>query len=140
MPAPYTGGCAGGAVTLHIAAEAFGASQCWCRNCQRICGGGPAHVAIFKAGDLAISGALRTATGTADSGNATHLNFCAACGTQIHGGSAAVPELLAVRLGALDEPHGLSPKMILWTSEAPPWAVFDPALPQFATQPSGPAE
>ena len=33
-----------------------------------------------------------------------------------------------VRLGVLDQPHGLKPTAAIWTSEAPDWASLDPAI------------
>ena len=53
-------------------------------------------------------------------------------------GSSARPNVRVVRLGVLDEGHGLRPDMAIWTDEAPDWAVIDPAMEQCARQPAPP--
>ncbi len=138
MPAPYTGRCACGAVTLKIAGEPIAARQCWCRQCQQIASGGPTHNAIFRAEDVELSGELASSDWPAASGNTLTFSFCPRCGTQIYGQSSARPHLMTFRFGALDAGHGLKPQMAIWTDEAPDWAVIDPALEQFPGQPPAP--
>jgi hypothetical protein len=133
-----TGKCLCGAVTIATTGQPLAVVQCWCRQCQALAAGGPTHSAIFRSEDVAITGALARSSYVAASGNAPTPHFCAACGTQIYGLGSAAPGLMAVRLGALDPPHGLKPAIALWTSEAPDWAVIDPALEQFAEQPPAP--
>jgi hypothetical protein len=59
---------------------------------------------------------------------------CAACGNPVYAQVSARPQFRTVRLGILDPGHGLAPHMTIWTSEAPEWAVIDPALPAFERQ------
>ena len=134
----YTGGCLCGSVTLTIASEPIGTRQCWCRQCQRIAAGGPTHNAIFTAEDVVLTGQLASASWSAASGNRLTFYFCPSCGTQIYAQSSARPNLKTVRLGAIDEPHGLKPQVIIWTDDAPDWARFDPGLPQYPGQPPVP--
>jgi hypothetical protein len=138
MPDHYSGGCACGSVSLKIAGEAIGTRQCWCRQCQQIASGGPTHNAIFKSDDVTIDGALAASTWIAASGNTLTFHFCPACGTQIYAQSSARPTLKTIRLGAIDEPHGLKPQVAIWTQEAPVWAVLDPALKHYPQQPPPP--
>ncbi|SFG04788.1 Uncharacterized conserved protein [Novosphingobium sp. CF614] len=133
-----TGRCACGAVTLEITGEPIGTRQCWCRQCQQIAAGGPTNNAMFKVEDVAITGDLASSTWAAASGNTLTFRFCPSCGTQIHGQSSARPHLVTVRLGALDEGHGLRPEVVIWTDDAPDWAVIDPALERFPRQPPPP--
>ncbi len=134
----HTGRCACTKVTLAITGEPLGVRQCWCRQCQQIAAGGPTHNAIFLGDDVVISGALASAHWTAASGNTLSFYFCPSCGTQIYAQSSARLHMKTVRLGALDEPHGLKPQMVIWTDDAPAWAVFDPALEHFPQQPPAP--
>jgi len=132
------GKCLCGAVTIALTGQPLEVVQCWCRQCQALAAGGPTQSAIFRSEDVTLTGALARSSYIAASGNAPAAHFCASCGTQICGLSSAAPALVAVRLGALDQPHGLGPRIALWTKEAPTWAVIDPALEQFAEQPSPP--
>lgn len=138
MPAPYTGRCGCGALTLRIDGEPIATRQCWCRQCQQIATGGPTQNAIFASGDVAIEGALASFAWIAASGNSLTAYFCPRCGTQIYGQSSARLHFMTVRLGAIDEPHGLKPAMVIWTDDAPDWAIMDPALERWPGQPPAP--
>jgi hypothetical protein len=135
----YTGRCACGAVTLQISGSPLGAAQCWCRQCQAIAAGGPTHNAIFAAAAVAIQGVTTAGTWDAASGNTAAAHFCPSCGTQIYGQSSSVPGLRAIRLGVIDQPHDIAPQMVIWTRDAPAWAVFDPKLPHMMRQPGASA-
>ena len=131
----YTGHCACGGVKLAIAGEPIGTRQCWCRQCQQIAAGGPTHNAIFKGEDVVLSGDLAASTWVAGSGNTLTFHFCPSCGTQVYGQSSARLHLKTVRMGMIDEPHGLSPQVVIWTQDAPAWAHIDPSLEQYPQQP-----
>ena len=136
----YTGGCACGAVTLEITGAALAVRQCWCKRCQKMAGGGPAHNAMFKTDDIAIIGPRMKTGYTAQSGTQITWEFCETCGTPLLAyAPVARPHLRSVRLGALDSPHDLAPQAAIWTSEAPGWAHFDPKLPHYPEQPPAPA-
>ncbi len=134
----YTGRCACGSIALVIAGEPAATRQCWCRQCQQIAAGGPTQNAIFKGDDVTITGSLRSSTWAAASGNVLTFHFCPSCGTQIFAQSSARPHLKTVRFGAIDQPHGLKPDMIIWTDDAPSWAHIDPALESWPQQPPAP--
>lgn len=138
MSAPYSGRCACGSVTLHISGEPIGTRQCWCRQCQQIAAGGPTNNAIFNVADVRLTGELASSTWNAESGNRLTFHFCPSCGTQVYAQSSARPHLMTVRLGMLTPGHGLRPEAVIWTDDAPEWAVIDPALEQFPRQPPPP--
>ncbi|HKR93076.1 GFA family protein [Novosphingobium sp.] len=120
---------------LKVLGEAIGTRQCWCRQCQQIAAGGPTNNAIFRVADVTLNGDLASSTWTADSGNTLTFHFCPSCGTQVYAQSSARPHLMTFRLGVLDVGHDLRPQAVIWTDEAPDWAVFDPALERFPRQP-----
>jgi len=135
----YTGRCACGNVAVDIAGDPIQTRQCWCRQCQRIAAGGPTHNAIFRAGDVAVDGPLAVDSYRAASGNTLTKWFCPTCGSHIYAQSSARPEMKTVRLGILDEPHGLRPQMAIWTDDAPEWALIDPAMERYPQQPPAPS-
>jgi hypothetical protein len=47
----------------------------------------------------------------------------------------AMPDLLAVRAGSLDDPSICMPQVVTWTSSAQPWDRVDPATPGFEKMP-----
>jgi hypothetical protein len=134
----HAGRCACGQVTLQISGEPVTTRQCWCRQCQHLAGGGPSHNAMFRSEDVQIEGRLAQHSYVAASGNTLTQWFCPSCGNHIYGQSSARPQFRTVRFGVLDQPHGLRPRMAIWTEAAPPWAVIDPTLEQFQRQPPPP--
>jgi hypothetical protein len=134
----YTGRCACNAVTLTITGEALSVRQCWCRQCQQIAAGGPTHNVMFKAEDVTLSGTLGTHAYLAPSGHMLTQYFCPSCGAAVGSQSAARMHFMNIRLGMFDVPHDLKPRAVIWTSEAPAWAMLDPALEHFERQPPPP--
>lgn len=134
----YTGRCGCGKVTLTITGAPVAVRQCWCRQCQYFAGGGAAHNAMFHSGEVHIEGGLETHAYVADSGNTITQWFCPECATPVYAQAAPRPQFRTVRLGVLDQPHDLAPRMVIWTEAAPPWAVIDPALERHARQPPPP--
>lgn len=134
----YSGHCACGKVTASIEGKPAAVRQCWCRQCQQAAAGGPTHNAMFNTADVHLSGELGAHAYVAASGNTLTHSFCPDCGTQIYAQSSARPQFMTMRLGFLDAGHGLKPQMAIWTSEAPNWAVIDPAIEQYAGQPPAP--
>jgi hypothetical protein len=134
----HSGRCSCGAVELRIDGEPLAVRQCWCRRCQQIAAGGPTNNAVFLTADIAVDGPTASYDYVADSGNTLTRIHCPACGTPILGGSSARPQMRVVRLGVLDRANDLKPTMEIWTSEAPGWAVLDPAMEQYPAQPPVP--
>ncbi len=134
----YTGRCACGAVTATIAGEPVRVGQCWCRQCQQSASGSPTNNAIFDASTVTVKGELSRHSYRAASGNTVFHEFCSKCGTQVLGTSKDRPQFVGLRLGFLDEGHGLKPTVAIWTDDAPEWAVIDPSLEKVARQPVPP--
>lgn len=139
MPAPYTGRCACGSVTATIKGEPMAVRQCWCRQCQQSAAGGPTNNATFLTAEWEMSGALASHSTPAASGNTLIQYFCPSCGTPVMGQSSARMHMASVRLGFLDEGHGLRPDTAIWLEDAPDWAQIDPAMERYERQPPPPA-
>jgi len=124
-----------GAVRYRIEAEPLFTRHCWCRDCQYISAGAGTVNVFFPSEAVKVEGALADYASKAESGNMMHRHFCAACGTPIFTQSEARRHYLGVRAGSLDDPELGKPKMAIWTSSAPSWAVFAEGLPQEPKQP-----
>ena len=134
----YTGRCACGQIKATIEGEPLTVRQCWCRQCQKLTGGGPIHNAMFLTEDIALDGELAEHSYVAASGNTIYHGYCVHCGTPVFSRASARPQFRGIRLGFLEGDHGLKPQMAIWTSDAPGWAVIDPALEQWEGQPPPP--
>jgi hypothetical protein len=134
----YTGRCNCGAVTATVGAEPVAVRRCWCRQCQKAAAGSATTNAMFATDAIAFEGELSGWSYVAASGNTLTQSFCGQCGTPIMGQSSARPQFRTLRLGFLDEPHGLRPQVAIWLDEKPEWAVEDGTLDCFAAQPPAP--
>ncbi len=100
------GGCLCGAVRFEINADApLAVRQCWCRVCQYLGAGSGAVGALFLKDAVTVSGPLTDFVIRADSGSVMHRRFCARCGTPIFSEAEPRPQLVFVRVGALDNPN-----------------------------------
>lgn len=135
MPAPYTGRCSCGSVSARIDGEPLFVRQCWCRQCQKLTGGPGTTNAAFMAADIALTGELARHDYTAASGNAYTQWFCPNCGNPVMAQTSGRPGGRTIRLGFLDEGHGLRPDAAIWMREAPDWAVVDPEIDRIDAQP-----
>lgn len=133
-----TGRCNCGAVTAVIEGESVGVRQCWCRQCQRTAAGHATTNAVFPTEAVTLSGHLAEWRYRAPSGNTLTQSYCPDCGTPVMAQSSARPQFRVMRLGFLDEGHGLSPQMVIWTSEAPDWAIFPDGVERHLGQPPAP--
>jgi len=134
----YSGRCNCGAVIARMASEPVAVRKCWCRQCQKAAAGGPTHNAMFHTADVSLAGELRAWDYRAPSGNTLTMHNCAICSTPVYAQSSARSQFMTFRLGFLDEPHGLAPQIVIWTSERPPWADADAELESWPQQPPPP--
>jgi hypothetical protein len=102
--------------------------QCWCRDCQHFACGNATINAMFRTETVSVSGPIVDYKSTADSGSIMHRRFCGRCGSHLFSEAEPRPQLIFVRVGALDDPEIAKPNSIIWTKSAPSWACFDPSL------------
>jgi hypothetical protein len=76
---------------------------CWCRDCQYLAAGNASINAIFRTDGFTLTGEVGEYISTADSGNTMRRRFCPECGTPSFSHSSSRPELMVVRVGALDD-------------------------------------
>src|SRR4029077_6474513 len=81
------------------------------------------------------SGSLRAA----DSGKQITRAFCPDCGTMLFLRVSARPDLVAIRVGTLDDPSGVPPEADIFVKSAQPWDYMTPELPKYPTYPPGQA-
>ncbi len=71
----------------------------------------------------------------ADSGNTVTRHFCGKCGSNLWSVPNAIPDLLVVKAGSLDDPSWLKPGMSIYCDSAQPWAVIPEGIPRFPKMP-----
>jgi len=138
MPAPFSGGCACGAIRYECSADPLVIVNCHCRDCQRASGGTYASaVVVLDASLTLLKGEPKHYVSKADSGSTVRRGFCAECGSPLFAGNTVHPEVLAIKVGSVDDPSWCSPMVDIWTASAQPWDYMNPELPKFPQQPPG---
>jgi hypothetical protein len=82
-----------------------------------------------------ITGEVKYYASKGDSGQSVERGFCPNCGSPLFGKPAAMPDMLGIRAGTLDDPSIFTPGMHIYASRAQSWDSMNPDTPQF---PQGP--
>ncbi len=134
MTIPQTGGCLCGAVRYTITAEPMMQAVCHCKNCQKQAGSAWSMIEGVAETALAIEGSPTTYEDTGDSGNVVLRQFCGTCGSPLFSRVAAMPGLVFVKAGTLDDTSAFNPQVQVWTKSKQHWVDLG-AVPGFETTP-----
>ncbi|MFL6816702.1 MAG: GFA family protein [Bradyrhizobium sp.] len=138
MTKSYTGGCACGAVRYETSGEPVFENHCQCRDCQKRSGTGHGSYLTFpKRAAMTINGQANIWRVAADSGNEKIHAFCPTCGTPVYLTFAAMPELIAVHAGSLDDPGQFNPRVVTYGMRGHAWDAMDSSLQKFERMPPG---
>lgn len=110
---PVSGGCACGAVRYRLLAPPLSVYVCHCKRCQTYGGIGTMAVAMRRAA-VESTGTPVAHLEPADSGRMAHMFFCPVCHVRVWH-APAVPELLTLMGGTLDDPTWLEPVAHIFT-------------------------
>ncbi|MHB8528073.1 MAG: GFA family protein [Caulobacteraceae bacterium] len=135
------GGCLCRAVRYEISAEPVFQIACHCRDCQHVSGGAPALIAVVPKGAFKITkGRPRTYRSKADSGAEVARSFCADCGAPLFSEPAGIGEIVAVKIGSLDDPSAFHVQADIWMRSAQPWHAPHEGAAQFDSAPTRPGD
>ena len=126
---PITGRCLCGAVRYEIDKQPLRTVYCHCRICQKV-SGQPFAVAVFFDNEV-----FRLTRGEAKYYKTTDIaerGFCDTCGSRMFYRSFGVP-WIAVDVGSLDHPEGVSPDYHTGVESQLPWITIDDDLPRKRT-------
>ncbi len=130
-----SGKCLCGAVSYTCANDPVFAGNCHCNDCKKASGSGYAPTLFFPENSVSISGEVKYFASSGRSGKMVDRGFCPNCGSQVFGKPAALPGMLAVRAGSLDDISAYAPQMDIFTSHAAAWDAMDENLPKFPEMP-----
>jgi len=132
------GSCLCGAVSYHCAVAPALSGNCHCRDCQKASGSGYAPTFFVAEDAVSIAGEVKYYSHIADSGKRVWRGFCPTCGSQLFGKVEAMPGLLAIRAGTLDDPAQYHPDVDIYTSRAAPWDPIPDSATTFPEMPPRP--
>jgi hypothetical protein len=126
-----TGRCLCERVRFEVTEPLIGAAYCHCKRCQRRTGTAFSVSALTVPGSFAITeGEEHVDAFRPDDG--WHKYFCTRCGGQLYTQSNEDPNLISVRMGALDDDPGVRPALHQFVAYAAPWDELpDDGLPRF---------
>ena len=116
-----TASCRCGQLRVTTTGEPVRVSVCHCLACQKRTGSAFSAQARWPAEQVAIEGQSKSWTRTANSGNTVVYNFCPECGSTVHYTGGNFPDVVAIALGAFDDPHSLSPRFSVWERRRYDW-------------------
>ncbi|HEY5101556.1 MAG TPA: GFA family protein [Steroidobacteraceae bacterium] len=129
----YTGSCLCGGIQFRIARELAPIEVGHCRQCRKAQGGPLAtNSAIDAAGFNLVRGAdLLTAY---ESSPGKKRVFCSRCGAPIYSVRDALPNVLRIRVGLVDEPIAARPVAHIQVASNCKWWPISDSLPQFPAE------
>lgn len=127
------GSCLCGQVQYEVQELAGPIQHCHCRTCRK------AHAAAFNTSVAVRPDHFKWLRGKEqlkmfESSPGRQRCFCGNCGSHLVKKTDG-NELLALRLGSLDDDPGQQPRRHIWASHALPWLHPDPDLPSYPEWP-----
>ena len=134
--ATLNGGCLCGAVRYECSADSAMSALCYCTDCQHATGSAfSAGFMVPKESFKLLKGDLKGFEITADSGNKLTRNFCPTCGSAVMNGFSAMPSVVEIAAGSLDDTSRFKPMMSIYVSSAPEWATIHTDIPKYPKMP-----
>ena len=121
-----TASCRCGQLKATVTGDPVRLSVCHCLNCKKRSGSAFAVQARWPADQVRIQGLSKGFVLTADSGNRATFHFCPECGSDVHYEiNGKFDGLIAIPLGAFDDPYFASPKFSVWEKRKNDWVDID---------------
>jgi hypothetical protein len=109
---------------------------CYCTDCQHATGGAfSAGMMVPKESFKLVKGQLKTYEVTTDTGNKLSRGFCSNCGAPVMNQLTAMPTLVEITAGSLDDQSKFNPTVSIFMSSAKDWAPVRSDISQFPKMP-----
>ena len=121
-----TASCRCGQLKATASGEPVRVSACHCLNCKKRSGSAFTVQARWPTEQVKIEGESKTFVNVADSGNRITFHFCPDCGSDVHYEidgrfDGKFNGLVAIPLGAFDDPYFASPRFSVWEHRKCDW-------------------
>lgn len=114
--------CRCGQLRATVTGEPVRVSVCHCLNCKKRSGSAFAAQARWPREQVKIEGASKTFVKAGDSGNRATFHFCPECGSDVYYEiDGKFDDLIAIPLGAFDDPFFLRPDFSVWEPRKHDW-------------------
>ena len=121
-----TASCRCGQLTATVTGDPVRVSVCHCLNCKKRSGSAFAVQARWPKAQVKTEGNSKTFVKVADSGNRATFHFCPECGSDVFYTidgkfDDKFDDLIAIPLGAFDDPFFLTPRFSVWEERKHEW-------------------
>ena len=123
------GGCLCGQVRYEISGDPLAVIICHCINCQKQSGSTFSFNLIGQSDHISLQGNVSTYEDKNDSGDPVNRNFCGNCGSPIYSEILTQGNLIALKIGTLDDTRDLEPQSQVWCISKQNWLSLNPDLP-----------
>lgn len=121
-PISHAASCRCGLLHATATGEPVRVSICHCLTCQKRSGSAFSVQARWPAEQVTIEGNSKSWTQTANSGNRITFGFCPECGSTVHYViEGKFDGLVAIPLGAFDDPYFAVPQFSVWEERQHEW-------------------
>lgn len=118
----HTASCRCGQLRATVTGLPARVSVCHCLNCKKRSGSAFAVQARCPAEQVTIEGRSGSFVKVADSGNSATFHFCPECGSDVYyENSGKFDGLVAIPLGAFDDPYFVQPRFSVWEHRKHDW-------------------
>ena len=123
--------CSCGQLTLTAEGDPIRISMCHCLACQRRTGSAFGIQARFPADRVRVAGRSTEYVRISDEGDERTFRFCPDCGATVFWPLAAVPDAIAVPIGAFADPGFPPPTVSVYGVRRHPWVSLPDTVTVF---------
>ncbi len=128
LTSKYSGRCLCGEINYSTNAEPLFTGNCHCKDCQRSSGSAFVPAMLFPEKTVSISGKAKFFESVSDNGSVHQRGFCQNCGSQLFAKFSAMPGMLGIKAGTLDNASDYVPTLDFYVASAAPWDQMSPKL------------
>ena len=129
------GGCLCGKVRYSATGDPAFVGVCHCRDCQKFSGSAFSIIVGVPKAALKIEGKVASYIKPGDSGKTTERRFCPECGSSIVDEASALPDIVMLGAGTLDDASWVKPAMQIYCDSAQPWVHLQADTKNFPKMP-----
>ena len=136
MKLPATGSCQCGKVTYQVTEPPLITVACHCLDCQKASGAAfSISMVLRESGFEVTAGEVVKWDRPTEQGGVAQCWFCPNCGNRIYHDSPALPGIIRLKPGTLDDTSAINPAAHVWTCREQPWLAHFGDIHREDTQP-----
>jgi len=129
------GGCLCGALRYSASGDPAFVGVCHCTDCQKFTGAPFGAILGVPKPALSVQGEMTSYAKTGDTGKTITRRFCPKCGSSLMDEADALPNIVMIGVGTLDDASWVKPGMQIYCDSAQSWVQLGGEMQRFAKMP-----